>query len=94
MNVLTPVLDFFTRTKPKQKDYKLSILTSEKVFLDNGFYKIKDEYSKNSQVVTLCKVEDGEDFANKKAAAIIKKSFDAYMYSFVQNPFKAQKRLS
>lgn len=89
MHVLDPIVSFFTKQKPKFKDRRLSILTTERLFIENGCYKIRDEYSQHAEVVTLCKVEDGEDLANKKAIAVIRKSFDALMYDFVQTRDRA-----
>ena len=86
MNVLRPIIKFFSKPTPKPKDQKLSTLTNEKIFLENGYYKIKDEYSKGGRIVTLCKYEEGEEFANARALTAIRESFDNFMYSFVQNP--------
>lgn len=71
---LNPDPDSFTPT--------LASYTTEKIFIEDGWYKIKDVWNKDNQVVCLSKLEEGEDYANKIALEKVTESFNSAMLDF------------
>lgn len=71
---MNPDQDSFTPT--------LASYTTEKIFIEDGWYKIKDVWDKDNQVVCLSKLEEGEGRANRIALEKITKSFNNAMLDF------------